>query len=414
MSRNKFLLLLSLLVLLIGAVCLLPAQAAGPYQAEDANVGGGCTVESNHSGYNGTGFVNFPSSGGYVEYQNIDGEGGGSATLQFRFALGASSSRTGRLTVNGSSQNITFDPTGAWDSWAIKEVVVTLNSGGNTIRLESTDQDLANQDQLEVISGGVPPTSVPPTSIPPTSAPTSIPPTSVPPTGHRQMEELDRGVVRVAESNGNFISWRLFGTDPADIAFNVYRGSTRVNASPITNSTNYFDSGGSSSSTYTIRPVINGVEQAASGPSLNLSSNNYLSIPLQRPAGGTVGGSSYTYEANDASVGDLDGDGQYEIVLKWYPSNAKDNSQAGYTGNTILDAYELDGTRLWRIDLGRNIRSGAHYTQRIRHGRCHRLCRRGTARHRRVVLFGDQNVPLIHAAFPQWRGNPTQLLATAH
>jgi hypothetical protein len=81
------------------------------------------------------------------------------------------------------------------------------------------------------------------------------------------------------------------------------------------------------------------------------------------PPGGSTPPGSFTYEANDASVGDLDGDGQYEIVLKWNPTNAKDNAHAGYTGNTIIDAYKLDGKRLWRIDLGRNIRSGAHYTQ---------------------------------------------------
>ena len=87
-------------------------------------------------------------------------------------------------------------------------------------------------------------------------------------------------------------------------------------------------------------------------------------IPLQIPAGGTTpSGEAYTYTANDLSVGDLDGDGELEYVLKWDPTNAKDNSQSGYTGNVFLDAYELNGTRLWRIDLGRNIRAGAHYTQ---------------------------------------------------
>src|SRR6185312_7678547 len=91
---------------------------------------------------------------------------------------------------------------------------------------------------------------------------------------------------------------------------------------------------------------------------------NYLDVPISPPAGGTTpDGVSYTYSPNDASVGDLDGDGQYEIVLKWDPSNAKDNSQSGYTGNVYIDAYRLNGTRLWRIDLGRNIRAGAHYTQ---------------------------------------------------
>ena len=87
-------------------------------------------------------------------------------------------------------------------------------------------------------------------------------------------------------------------------------------------------------------------------------------MPITPPAGGTTpDGVAYTYAANDASVGDLDGDGQLEIVLKWDPTNAKDNSQSGYTGNVYVDGIELNGTRMWRIDLGRNIRAGAHYTQ---------------------------------------------------
>ncbi len=114
---------------------------------------------------------------------------------------------------------------------------------------------------------------------------------------------------------------------------------------------------------YTIRAVVDGAEQAASPPALRFA-NGYLDVPIQRPAGGTTPtGEAYTYSANDASVGDLDGDGDFEIVLKWDPSNAKDNSQSGYTGPVFVDAYRLDGTRLWRIDLGRNIRAGAHYTQ---------------------------------------------------
>ena len=73
--------------------------------------------------------------------------------------------------------------------------------------------------------------------------------------------------------------------------------------------------------------------------------------------------SHYTYSANDCSVADLDGDGEYEIIVKWDPSNSQDNANAGYTGDCILDAYKLNGTRLWRIDFGKNIRAGAHYTQ---------------------------------------------------
>ena len=116
-----------------------------------------------------------------------------------------------------------------------------------------------------------------------------------------------------------------------------------------------------------MRAIVFGVEQPPSAAftlPANAPVQQYLRVPLQVPPGGTTpAGEAYTYSPNDRSVGDLDGDGEYEIIVKWDPSNAKDNSQAGYTGNVYLDAYRIDGTRLWRIDLGRNIRAGAHYTQ---------------------------------------------------
>ncbi|WP_176709934.1 rhamnogalacturonan lyase [Streptomyces sp. Wb2n-11] len=174
----------------------------------------------------------------------------------------------------------------------------------------------------------------------------------------RQVEDLDRGLVSVRSGTGNFVSWRWLATDPDTVAFNLYRGSVRVNASPITGSTNHYDSGAAAGSTYTVRAVVGGVEQAPSAPALAFGSG-YRDVPLQVPPAGD----GFTYSANDVSVGDLDGDGRYEFVVKWDPSNAKDNSQSGYTGNVLMDAYRLDGTRLWRIDLGRNIRAGAHYTQ---------------------------------------------------
>lgn len=179
----------------------------------------------------------------------------------------------------------------------------------------------------------------------------------------RQAEYLDRGVVALPSGSGVFISWRMLGNDPAAIGFNVYRNGTKITASPITTSTNYFDATGTTSAAYTIRPVINGVEYAANAAKATWT-NPYWAINLNRPAGGTTpSGEAYTYSPNDLSVGDLDGDGQYEIVVKWDPSNAKDNSQSGYTGNVLIDAYEFNGTQLWRIDLGKNIRAGAHYTQ---------------------------------------------------
>ena len=191
----------------------------------------------------------------------------------------------------------------------------------------------------------------------------------------RQMECLDRGVVALNKGGGNvYVGWRLLGTDSANVAFNLYRSTNggaavKRNATPISATTNFTDTGVATGSTnsYFVRPVINGVEQPPS-ESFSLAANApvrlFLSVPLQIPPGGiTPDNVAYTYSANDVSVGDLNGDGDYEYIVKWDPSNSKDNSQSGYTGNVYIDAYELDGTRLWRIDLGINIRAGAHYTQ---------------------------------------------------
>lgn len=177
-------------------------------------------------------------------------------------------------------------------------------------------------------------------------------------------ENIKRDPVAVVlQDGGVYISWRLLASDPDSIKFNVYRGTVKINEEPIATSTNFIDTNGTVNDSYSVVPLINGIEQEAS-PVITPWNQNYKTIPLQRPNGGTTpDGVSYTYSPNDASVGDLDGDGEYEIVLKWDPSNSKDNSQSGYTGNVYLDGLEMNGTLLWRINLGRNIRAGAHYTQ---------------------------------------------------
>lgn len=180
----------------------------------------------------------------------------------------------------------------------------------------------------------------------------------------KAMENLDRGLVAVKVNTGVYLSWRVFGTDASSTSFHVYRDGVKVNASPITGASNFTDASGTTSSKYTVRAIINGVEQPVGG-SASVWASQGLTISLQQPAGGTNASGSYTYSPNDIAVGDLDGDGQWELIVKWDPSNSKDNSQSGYTGNVYLDAYELNGTRLWRIDLGVNIRAGAHYTQML-------------------------------------------------
>lgn len=180
-----------------------------------------------------------------------------------------------------------------------------------------------------------------------------------------QVERLQRGLIAVEQEGGHYLSWRLFGTEPYESKFNVYRDGVKVNGEPITGATIYWDESVSPDSEYKVRAVVDGEEGPASEKARTLraapgASAGYFDIPLQRPEDGPLGGS---YRPNDASVGDLTGDGQYEIILKWDPSNSKDNSQRGHTDPVFLDAYTLDGELLWRIDLGRNIRAGAHYTQ---------------------------------------------------
>ncbi|MCL6351286.1 rhamnogalacturonan lyase [Pectobacterium polaris] len=182
----------------------------------------------------------------------------------------------------------------------------------------------------------------------------------------KQIELLDRGLFAFKSSKHVFLSWRLFATDPENIAFNLYRDGQLINPSPLSTTTNFIDPDGKADSTYAIRPVIKGVEGKEDVAKSVLNGQRYQSIPLKKPADGvTPKGDTYSYGVNDGSVGDLDGDREYEYVIKWAPSNSKDNAHSGYTGNVYIDAYKQDGTRLWRIDLGRNIRSGAHYNDFI-------------------------------------------------
>lgn len=179
----------------------------------------------------------------------------------------------------------------------------------------------------------------------------------------RQMEYLDRGLVAVKTDNGVFLSWRFSGEDNPATQFNIYRDNTQINKAPITGATNFTDKDGTENSHYTVKAMANGA-LVNSSAAVTPWPAFYKTIQMNRPEGGTTPDSrTYVYFPGDCSVGDLDGDGEYEIVVKWDPSNAHDNSHTGYTGNVYLDAYKLHGKQLWRIDLGRNIRAGAHYTQ---------------------------------------------------
>ena len=174
-------------------------------------------------------------------------------------------------------------------------------------------------------------------------------------------ERLNRGVVAVRTPDGKVaVSWRTLSTDPKGQPYDVYRNGVKLNTQPLTTGGTFFidEHPLDDDATYEVRATTEAADKSRTSnlvPRISKNAVGYLPIPIQKPEG--------RYSANDASVGDVDGDGQYEIFLKWEPWNAHDNSHDGYTDPVFIDCYRLDGTRLWRIDLGRNIRAGAHYTQ---------------------------------------------------
>lgn len=180
-------------------------------------------------------------------------------------------------------------------------------------------------------------------------------------------EKLSRGLIGIPTEEGMYFSWRMTLEDTAGLQFDLYRSSNggaevKLNKEPIDRTSDFLDR----TVDYTVdnRWTLKATTgEVATWTRLKGEERNpYLSIPICKPEDGEIAGEPFTYTANDCSVGDLDGDGEYEIILKWSPSNSKRPPQRGFTGNTYLDAYKMDGTRLWRIDLGPNVRSGAATT----------------------------------------------------
>ena len=172
------------------------------------------------------------------------------------------------------------------------------------------------------------------------------------------LEYLDRGISAVNTGKGMLVSWRYLANDDDNAVYKLYRDNTLIFTSEAGKATCYLDSQGSGSSKYRVDTLSSDGTLKSSEVCRLASNNTYFDIPMTPPTG-----SGCTYSPNDMSVGDIDGDGQYELFVKWDPSNSQDNSKGGKTGNVFIDCVRLDGTRVWRIDLGVNIRAGAHYTQ---------------------------------------------------
>ncbi|MBR1592631.1 MAG: carbohydrate-binding protein [Ruminococcus sp.] len=315
--------------------------------------------ETSNTGFEGKAYVNYDNSiGGYVEW-TFEAPQDGNYEVDFRYANGTDVNRPIKLITNGDrthGQYVDFKGTDAWTTWGDTKAVVSLKKGTNTLKAyATTNAGGPNMDYIEITQTGQ-------------SAPNAKA------THGRQVEKLNRGVVMAHAKNGNLVSWRLLATDDENTTFDLWRirdtGNVKLGTFTMDDASNYFDAEGTATDTYTVDVSVNGVSTEFAQASTNFTNTNsgvsgaYFDIQLKQPAGLTMpDGTTCTYSPNDCSVGDVDGDGQYELFVKWDPSNSQDNSKNGYTGNVYIDCYRLDGTMLWRVDLGKNIRAGAHYTQ---------------------------------------------------
>ncbi|WP_156077417.1 rhamnogalacturonan lyase family protein [Saccharothrix sp. NRRL B-16314] len=295
--------------------------ATARYEAETAPATCDGAIASNHSGYSGSGFCDSNGAVGAAAQFTVTAATAGTATLDLRYANGNAVGRPADISVNGTAAHraVAFDNTGGWNAWATRTVTVPVNAGSNTVRLSATTTGgLANIDYLDATTAdGGDPTA-------------------------RKMESLGRGVVAV-RSGGNqvLVSWRLLGLDPNGIGFNVYRSTgggaeVKLNPSVLTGGTNYVDSTANLSqfTSYRVRPVVGGAEQAPSGAftlRANAATEPVVRVPLR--AGGAV---KFLW------AGDLDGDGEYDYVLDRQTSPQK------------IEAYRADGRFLWQVDMGPN------------------------------------------------------------
>lgn len=329
------------------------------YYAADAEIYKGIT-ETVNGGFEGSSYVNYDNVKGSAITWTVNVPEDGNYQVDFRFANGTDSIRTTKVTVNGERMEccyIDFTGTGAWTEWKTNSVVLALKAGNNTIKATATTEfGGPNIDFIEVEKTDAPAEEL------------------VKSTDGRQMEDLNRGVSAANAGNGVLVSWRILASDNENTTFKLYKnGKTPpIYEGTINDATCYFDSAGTATDWYTIDTFVNGEMTEFAQASINLTNKNsgqsgaYFDISLNKPAELTMpDGTTCTYTPNDCSVGDVDNDGEYEIIVKWDPSNSQDNSKNGYTGNVYLDCYKMNGTQLWRIDLGKNIRAGAHYTQFI-------------------------------------------------
>ena len=206
---------------------------------------------------------------------------------------------------------------------------------------------------------------------------------------------LNRGLMAVHLSDGNLVSWRMREADvPGTTSYKLYRNGALLET--FTLKTNYKDASGSTTDIYKVE-VCNG-ETVQESQECKVWDNQYLQIALAKAPKDT-NGTGATYTPNDATCFDMDGDGEQEIVFRWEPSNVRDGASSGVTGAVWLECVKLDGTQLWRINLGQNIWASQHTVTFLCHdydgdGFGEMICRTAPGTidgEGNYVLMGDDN-----------------------
>ncbi len=324
--------------------------------------------ETTNAGFESEAYLNLYNEAGTDVSWNVEAGTDGIHAVTIRYANGGTAARGMSVNVSGQSVAWTMqgEPTGAWTTWQEETLYLPLNEGLNRLTFTSLTADGApNIDYI---------------SIAPTtqeeSASTDIAPIKAPNRGYGvqgvgyEMEDLDRGLCATLSGGNMLVSWRALATDPADMTYKLFKNGELVGTYDTTQKTNVLVSGATTSDVFTMDAFVGDIMVEFAEPAIVLNTKNsgqsgaYIEFAVTPPAEQTMSdGTTCTYTPNDTSCGDVDGDGQYELIVKWDPSNSQDNANRGYTGSVFIDCYKLDGTRLWRIDLGKNIRAGAHYTQ---------------------------------------------------